>query len=155
MSSSTKLAGEEGEIRPPNETVGQIVNQYGTQPVDKINDATNLMEDYRTIVADRYNGNVYATSSREYHADLIRILGGDEDNYVRLSSSGKHIEVSVNSAGVVIRNDSDEERAINNIYRILDRLVNLGLPKDTPIKIFRTQGRVIQTTAKMYRLRRW
>ena len=44
--------------------------------------------------------------------------------------------------------DNWEERAFKNIYKALDRLISLGLPKDTPVLISTDEGKLIRTTAK-------
>jgi hypothetical protein len=51
----------------------------------------------------------------------------------------------------VVNNDLDNERAVNNIYKALDKLATKGLQKSVPVSIHQgSYGPTIRTTVKRY-----
>lgn len=148
-----------------NEVIGRTV--YLNLPIQRITDASHLMEYGAVIVGEKGGGEVYAARDVALdHRVLIDAVRAykklspeyemNEDDFVRFtvrrnySTDNKQLFVSTASAGIGWSFINDwEERALKNIYKALDRLISLGLPKETEVYIHRDYGKPIRTTAKL------
>lgn len=136
-----------------NEVVGQTLNRWGDVGNDilKMNDCSKLA-DYKLICVSMKNGNVYASRHDGNHNDILRAIDPKytEDDYVRFSGIGSDtITCETAYAGIIVNDKFDENKALDNIYKTLDRLIGKGLPKGTKVIIYiTTTGQRIETTAK-------
>lgn len=138
-----------------NVEIGRTINRHGDRGVAVYNmgDCSSLM-DYNLICISRKDRTVLASKHKGNHADLIRTVDRDysEDDYVRLSVVNGVLIADTAYAGIITNGDFDESKAIENIYKTLDMLVEKGLPKDTPVEIWKRDwkdGKIIRTTAKV------
>lgn len=136
-----------------NEIVGQTLNRWGDVGNDifKMNDCSSLA-DYKLICVSMKNGDIYASKHDGNHNDILRAIDPKytEDDYVRFSGIGSDtITCETAYAGIIVNDKFDENKALDNIYKTLDRLIGKGLPKGTKVIIYiTTTGQRIETTAK-------
>jgi hypothetical protein len=117
----------------------------------KMNDCSKLA-DYKLICVSMKDGDIYASKHDGNHNDILRAIDPKytEDDYVRFSGIGNDtISCETAYAGVVVNDKFTEDKALDNIYKTLDKLVSRGLPKNTKVIIYiTTTGQRIETTAK-------
>lgn len=118
--------------------------------VYKITNAENLMNDYKVVAVSVSGNDIIGMKRMEAHAAMIEAVRPDKtvDDYVRLVAYKGKLEASINTSGVIVSNDDDKERAINNIYKSLDRLVSIGLPESTGVVIWTDSRNSYEITAK-------
>jgi len=83
------------------------------------------------------------------HGQMIRAVHDAEtvDNYVRFYFTPNGLEFSVTSAAVEVSGSDWADRAVDNIYKSLDRMAAAGVPGDTPVRIKRG-AKYIETTVQ-------
>jgi len=101
------------------------------------------------------NGNVYATlDSDAVHADItanadIRHLF---DTSIRFRYQKGQITIDRSGTGIV--GPADDEPRVKKVYWALDKLYQIGIPAETPVKIDLHSGRVVTTTVKSLAVKR-
>lgn len=148
-----------------NQVVGSIDN--GTSKgidVYEITDASRLIADYDLVAVSRNSNKIYGCKSQKYATSIFITHGNviyavdptqNEDDYVRFRIWKGSLSIDIDSAGYVVRkgNTADKNKAIDSIYKALDKLVAAGLPKDTPVTIsdFFDEWPPIHITAKEFK----
>jgi hypothetical protein len=161
---STTALAELGEQAAPAETVTErpskprqgenteIGKLPNGMPVYRVEDATTLMENRLIAVAAKggNKGTILASPGMDAHAAMVDVFDKTDiiDNYVRLVNYGGRLEADTRYA---THTGDNEDAAINNIYKALDRLVGKGLSSDTPVVIYLKDKERLFTTAKMCR----
>ena len=144
---------------------GNSVSQYGelikkTDSGDEIyqlRNANNLPN--KSIIAVQMTGkNIYISTDTDMtHGKMIREINGIEDsvdNYVRFEygyGNRNELIASIASAGIVVDSswlDVGRTKAIDNIYKAIDKLVAIGLPSSTIVRIMDYGNPDILFTAK-------
>jgi len=90
----------------------------------------------RRMVVATYDTKQGALGTRPSHYQLVDKVGGDLDNYVRMTEG----KLPNGTRGILVDRMTaasvDPEKGINNIYKALDILHSRGVPKDMPVFIF-------------------
>jgi hypothetical protein len=142
--------GGSADSSQSNPVVGKT-SWAGTE-IYKIENASNLTS-YGAIVVSKTGTEVLATREEEFHSDIVESThpGSTVDDYVRFVSKDGVLTSNNMSAGITVDNAEENSKAVDLIYKALDKLVALGLPGDTEVVIQQgTYGSTITTTAEVW-----
>jgi hypothetical protein len=148
---------EEGNT---DNSYGELIKKTDTgDEIYQLRNAKNLPN--KSIIAVQMTGkNIYISTDTDMtHGKMIREINGIDDsvdNYVRFEygyGNRNEMIASIASAGVIVDSswfDGGKTRAIDNIYKAIDKLVSIGLPTNTVVRIMDYGNPDILTTAKSF-----
>jgi hypothetical protein len=142
--------GGSADSSQSNPVVGKT-SWAGTE-IYKIENASNLTS-YGAIVVSKTGTEVLATREEEFHSDIVESVhpGSTVDDYVRFVGKDGILTSNNMSAGITVEDAEENSKAVDLIYKALDKLVGKGLPGDTQVVIAQgTYGPMITTTAEVW-----